>query len=67
MNSLEKMAEQFDKLNQEAKKNDLLTLEMIQKLNELQKLFEEVATEEMKEAMKKLQEALDNMDKNELE
>ncbi|NIS15353.1 MAG: hypothetical protein GWO41_03785 [candidate division Zixibacteria bacterium] len=67
MNSLEKMAEQFDKLNQEAKKNDLLTLEMIQKLNELQKLFDEVATEEMKEAMKKLQEALENMDKNELE
>ncbi|MBD3218395.1 MAG: hypothetical protein GF310_08980 [candidate division Zixibacteria bacterium] len=67
MDNLEKMAEQFDKLNQEAKENDLLTLEMIQKLNELQKLFEEVATDEMKEAMKKLQKAMEDMDKNELE
>ena len=67
MNRLEKMAEQFNQINEEAKNNDLLTLEMIQKLAELQKLFDQIATPEMKEAMKKLQEAMENMDQQELE
>jgi len=63
----DKMTEEFRQLNESAKEKDLLTLEMIQKLNELQKLFEEVATPEMKEAMRKLQEAIEKMDKSELE
>ena len=67
MNRLEQMAEQFNQINEEAKQNDLLTLEMIQKLAELQKLFDQIATPEMKDAMKKLQEAMDKMDQKELE
>ncbi len=67
LDDLEKMSEEFKRVNEDAKKNDMLTLEMIQKLNELQKLFDEIATPEMKEAMKKMQEALEKMDKNELE
>jgi len=67
LNQLEEMSDQFDQLNEQARQQDLLTLEMIQKLNELQKLFDEVATPEMKEAMRKLAEAMKDMDKNELE
>ena len=61
------LAEQFQEVNDKARENNLLTLEMMQKMKELQKLFEEVATPEMKEAMRKLQEALSQMDKNEIE
>jgi Domain of unknown function (DUF4175) len=67
MEKLNQMAQEFEQINEQAKQNDMLTLEMIQKLNELQKLFDQVATPEMKEAMKKLQEAMEKMDKNELE
>jgi hypothetical protein len=63
----DKLAQEFQQINEEAREKDLLTLEMIQKLNELQKLFDQVATPEMKEAMRKLQEALEKMDKKELE
>jgi hypothetical protein len=63
----EEVSKDFKKLNEQAKKQDLLSLEMIQKLNELQKLFDQVATPEMKDAMRKLAEAMEKMDKNELE
>ncbi|MBU2626778.1 MAG: hypothetical protein KKG33_14580 [candidate division Zixibacteria bacterium] len=67
LNDLDEMARQFDEANKKAQENQLLSLQMVQKLAELQKLFEEVATDEMKEAMKKLQEALAKMDKDEVE
>ncbi len=67
LNDYDKLAKQFKETNQQAKENQLLTLQMIQKIEELQKLFEKVATDEMKEAMKKLQEALDKMDKEAVE
>jgi len=63
----DKLAKEFEEINQKAKENDLLTLQMMQKIHELQKLFEEVATEEMKENLKKLQEAMAKLDKEEVE
>ncbi len=53
-----KMNESLDKL----KDNSLLSREIMEKMQQIQKLFEEVATPEMKEAQKKLQEALKSMD-----
>jgi hypothetical protein len=57
------IGDEFNKLAQELKMERELDWERKQ----LQKLFEEVATPEMKEAMRKLQEALSQMDKNEIE
>lgn len=67
VDNFDKLAKQFEEINQNARENQLLTLQMIQKINELQKLFNEVATPEMREALKKLQEALDSMDKDKIE
>jgi hypothetical protein len=61
------LSKQFEQINEDAIENRLLTMQMIQKIEELQKLFDEVATPEMKEAMRKLQEALSKMDKSEIE
>jgi hypothetical protein len=61
------LARQFEETNQKALDNQLLTMEMMQKLTELQKLFDEVATQEMKDALKRLQEALSQMNKEEIE
>jgi tetratricopeptide (TPR) repeat protein len=64
---LEEMARQMEESIKEMDNNNLLSEQILEKLMELQKLFHEVATPEMKEAMKKLAEALKNMDQQELE
>ena len=53
-----KMNESLDKL----KENAILSREIMEKMQQIQKLFEEVATPEMREAQRKLQEALKSMD-----
>ena len=58
----QKMNESLDKL----KENALLSREIMEKMQQIQKLFEEVATPEMKEAQRKLMEALKNMDPEQL-
>jgi hypothetical protein len=50
----------------DAQDRKLASMEMLQKMAEAQQLFEEVATPEMKEAQKKLQEALAKMDPDEV-
>ncbi|MDZ7385210.1 MAG: hypothetical protein ONB07_03730 [candidate division KSB1 bacterium] len=47
-------------------RNDLVTLETLKKYQELQRLFEEVATPEMRRAMEELQRALREIDPNQL-
>lgn len=64
---LEEMAAKMEESLQELDKNNLVSEQILQKLMELQKLFNEVATPEMKEAMKKLAEALQDMSQAELE
>ncbi|MCD6163249.1 MAG: hypothetical protein J7K40_12690 [candidate division Zixibacteria bacterium] len=59
---LEQMAEQIDDAIEKFEKNEMATMEMLDKMEELRNLMEEVATPELKEAMKKLQEALQKMD-----
>ena len=64
---LEEMARKMEESIKQMENNDLLSEQILEKLTELQKLFEEVATPEMKEAMKKMAEALKNMSQEELE
>jgi hypothetical protein len=58
---LEKMVDRLDNLIDRMDKNNLLTEQTIQKYQELQALYQEMATTEWKEAMKKLQDAMDQV------
>ncbi len=60
--SLEQVKEQLDQMVERMEKNDLLSLETLQKYSELQKLLDEVMTDELKEAIKKLQKAAEKID-----
>ena len=64
---IEKLAEQMDKSLDDLNEKQLMSREVLEKMQQIQKLFEEIATPEMKEAQKKMMEALKNMDKNQLE
>jgi len=59
---LDRLAENMQKQVTEAQEKKLASVEMLQKMMEAQKLFEEVATPEMRENQRKLQEALEKMD-----
>ena len=64
---LKKTAENLDKMIDKMQENRVGNLDILEKLAEIQKLFEEVATPEMKEARLKLLEALKNMDPRKIE
>ncbi|MEE9443934.1 MAG: hypothetical protein V3V99_14820 [candidate division Zixibacteria bacterium] len=65
--NIEKMAEHMEESIKQMEQNNLLSEQIMQKMMELQKLFNEIATPEMKEAMRKLAEALKNMSPEEIE
>ncbi|MCK5126883.1 MAG: hypothetical protein KAR42_11565 [candidate division Zixibacteria bacterium] len=65
--NLEKIAKQMEESVKELEQNDLISEQILKKLTELQKLFNEIATPEMKEAMKKLAEDLKDMNPDEME
>jgi len=60
------VAEEFSQNVAEMEQRKLASAEMLAKLAEAQQLFEEVATEEMKEAARRLAEALQNLDISEM-
>ncbi len=64
---LKQTAEDIDKMIDKMQENQLSSREVLEKLQQIQKLFEEVATPEMKEARLKLMEALKNMNQEELQ
>jgi len=64
---LEDITKQLDQAIDKFEKNQLATMDMMEKMQELRELMEEVATPELKEAMKKLQEALAKMDPEKLQ
>ena len=68
---LEKKVNDIQKENEQnnSKKNEFkqFSEEMLQKQEQLQKLFDELMTDEMKEMMEQLQEMMDKMDKNMME
>lgn len=66
MKAMDNVQKNMQQMQDKMQKNDLTSLEIMQKLDEIKKLFDQVATPEMKEAMRKLQEALQQMDPEEL-
>ncbi|MEW5702391.1 MAG: DUF4175 family protein [Candidatus Zixiibacteriota bacterium] len=64
---LDQIAQNMQKQVAEAQQKKLASIEMIQKMMEAQQLFNEVATDEMKEAMRKLAEAMQKLDPKEIE
>jgi hypothetical protein len=63
---IQKLASQMDTSLQKLQENAVLSREIMEKLQQVQKLFEEVATPEMKEAQRKLMEALQSMDRQKI-
>ena len=63
---VEQMSEQMKESLERMKENALMSRQIIEKMAEIQKLFQEVATPEMWEAQKKLMEALRSMDPEKL-
>jgi len=60
---IESASEQFNKMKQELQENNLLSEETLKKYMELQKLMDELTSEEMKEALKKLQDMLKSLNR----
>lgn len=65
--NIEKMAQQMEKSVDQMSQQSHLSREILEKMSQIQKLFEEVATPEMKEAQRQLMEALKNMDPAEMQ
>jgi hypothetical protein len=59
---LESVQQQLEQMTQKMDENKLVSNETLQKYMELQKMFEELNSPEFKDAMKKLDEALKNLD-----
>ncbi|MFH1687974.1 MAG: DUF4175 family protein [bacterium] len=64
---LEKMAQQMEKSVDQLAQQSQMSRQLLEKMAQIQKLFEDVATPEMKEAQRKLMEALSKMDPKELQ
>jgi len=60
---VDKIKKQVNKAKQNLDKNNLLSKETLKKYNELQKLMDKLSTPEMKAALKKLQEMLQKMNR----
>ncbi|PWB73443.1 hypothetical protein C3F09_05255, partial [candidate division GN15 bacterium] len=67
LQQIDKMAQRMDSSLNNMQENALLSREIMEKMQQVQKLFEEVATPEMREAQKKLMEALQKMDRQQLQ
>lgn len=63
---METLASQIEDMTEKLEKNDLASIETLEKYQELQSLFNEIATPELKEAMKKFHETLTRMDQEAL-
>ncbi|MGH8014719.1 MAG: DUF4175 family protein [Candidatus Zixiibacteriota bacterium] len=64
LTEIEKNAQEMEKSIEKLAENALLSREIMERMQEIQKLFEEVATPEMKAAQERLMEALKNMDQD---
>lgn len=60
--SLEDIQQQLEQMIERMERNDLLSMETLQKYQELQKLLNDIMTDELKELMKKLNESAQNLD-----
>jgi len=67
LQNLEQLQKNLEDLVERIEKNNLLSPETLEKYQELQELFEKIATPEMKEAMASLQQALENIDPQQIQ
>jgi hypothetical protein len=67
LDAMKKVGERLQDMQDKMEKNDMTSLEVLQKLQEIRKLFDQVATPEMKESMRKLQEQMDKMTPEEMQ
>lgn len=58
------ISQKLSEMKNDLAKNNLLSEETLQKYNELQELFENMSSDEMKEAMKRMQESLKNLNRD---
>ncbi len=63
---LGRVAEELDRTMETLERNELANSEVLQKLAEIRRLVEEVATDEMKAAMDRLRKALEQLDPREI-
>ena len=64
---LEEVTQRMQEQIQQAQQQKLQSAELIQKMIEAQQLFNEVATDEMRETMRKMQEAMQKLDPKEVQ
>ena len=64
---LENMSKKFDDIIEKMEKNELISAETMEKYQELQKLFQDIMTPELKEAMQKISEAIQKMDQKKIQ
>jgi len=62
-----RLGEQLDELIEKSRENQLFSEETISKYNQLQEAFRDILTPELREAMEKLQAAIDKMDAKEIQ
>ena len=67
LKEIEKVAEQMNKSVDELNEKSLMSREVLEKMAQIQKLYEEVATPEMKKAQQEMMEALKEMDQQKLQ
>ncbi len=65
--NIEELAREMNKSVDKVADNAMMNRKIVEKMEQIQKLFEEVATPEMKAAQKKLMEALKKMDRNQIQ
>ncbi len=66
LNQLEKASSMMEELQQQFSEHGLVENELLNKYDQLQQLVEEIATPEMRAAMEKLREAIENRDGDEV-
>jgi len=63
---IEKATKALDEIIQRIEKNDMVTVETLEKYMELQRLLEEIATPELRQALEQLRKALEQLDPEQL-
>ncbi len=63
----EELSKQLDETRQELQENQLLSEKTLEKYLELQEVMKELSSDEMKKAMERLQQSLENMDRRQLQ
>ncbi|MFO7447128.1 MAG: DUF4175 family protein [Ignavibacteriaceae bacterium] len=64
---MENISEQLDKMQQELQKNNLLSEQTLEKYMELQKLMDQLSSEEMKKAMEQMQNMLQKLNRDQVQ